>query len=866
MISGEGAMRKRRVGAAAAFVISVSVGTTGLLAVAHADTTGAMGTTLYVDSANSACTDTGTGTAAAPYCTVQPAADAAVAGDTVHIASGTYRGGVTVSHSGTSTAPIVFEGMWTPTAITAPTTLIGTATAPVISLAGGVQDVQFKGMTIGGAVPIALSGVSDVLFDHDALNGAVQVSGASSAVAVEQSYIDAPLTVTGAATGTVISANVVATAISVVGATGTDITGNTISSLKTEVALSGGSTDTTIEDNVVTVNPASVTLDSAAVSVAADSTATTVERYDSFLYNSRYTSFHPTYSWGGTDYYTVAAFQAASGQGVADLAVSISPSTDILKAIDSSINSADSSAPGELSTDYYGKPRVDDLLVPETGTGSAGAFYDRGAIELQDTFTAGFLAEPDISDGETALTGEAGFSNYSNSWSATITETIGWGDGTTSTVPNSVQAGEGVGETLVLPTHKYARPGTYTVTGTMTDGTVTVSGSGSLTTHGSDFTPYGPVRVLDTRNGTGAAKAKVKGGTSVSVQIEGNGSIPASGVTAVALNLTATDTVGSGFVTAYSNTYGLGNVSNLNYSMGQTVPNAVIVPVGTDGKVEFYDGGGSGGSIDLIADVTGYFTQTASSGYTALPSHRLLDTRNGTGAVKAKVRAGGAVSLAIAGADGGVLPAGITAVALNVTATNTAGSGFITVHPDGASVPNASNLNYVAGQTIANTVIVPVGADGKIDLYNGGGSAGPVDLIADVFGYYSTGSAGAYVPISPVRVIDTRSLAGLSVSKGASLSTYPYTAVPGAAVPVGVSAYVLNITVTGTHGSGFITAYPTGHSVPNVSNLNYTPGVTAANLAQVETPDELAVSLYNGGASAGPVQLIEDVFGFYSTN
>jgi len=58
----------------------------------------------------------------------------------------------------------------------------------------------------------------------------------------------------------------------------------------------------------------------------------------------------------------------------------------------------------------------------------------------------------------------------------------------------------------------------------------------------------------------------------------------------------------------------------------------------------------------------------------------------------------------------------------------------LTAYHDGTSRPVASNLNFVAGQTVPNLVVVPVGADGKIRLYNG--SADTTQIIADIAGYY----------------------------------------------------------------------------------------------------------------------------------
>ncbi|MFE8031519.1 hypothetical protein ACFU2K_35375, partial [Streptomyces sp. NPDC057409] len=122
---------------------------------------------------------------------------------------------------------------------------------------------------------------------------------------------------------------------------------------------------------------------------------------------------------------------------------------------------------------------------------------------------------------------------------------------------------------------------------------------------------------------------------------------------------------------------------------------------------------------------------TSGSLYEPVTPSRLMDTRSGTGVPKAKVGAGATVSLTVAG-KGGVPAAGVTAVVLNVTATNPTASTFVSVYPYGTTRTSASNLNVVAGQTVPNLVVVPV-KDGKVTFYNRNGS---VDLIADVAGFY----------------------------------------------------------------------------------------------------------------------------------
>jgi hypothetical protein len=159
----------------------------------------------------------------------------------------------------------------------------------------------------------------------------------------------------------------------------------------------------------------------------------------------------------------------------------------------------------------------------------------------------------------------------------------------------------------------------------------------------------------------------------------------------------------------------------------------VVVQVSAGGQVSLANAGA--GSIDVVADVVGYYSTSAGGGgYSPLVPSRVLDTRNGNGAPMAPLGGGSSLNLQVAG-RGGVPPTGATAVVLNVTVTNTTTQGFMTVWPTGAMEPNASNLNWVAGQTVPNLVVVQVSAGGQVSLANAG--AGSIDVVADVVGYYS---------------------------------------------------------------------------------------------------------------------------------
>src|ERR1035437_9774865 len=118
------------------------------------------------------------------------------------------------------------------------------------------------------------------------------------------------------------------------------------------------------------------------------------------------------------------------------------------------------------------------------------------------------------------------------------------------------------------------------------------------------FTSLAPSRLLDTRFGTGAAQSPVAAGGTVHLQVTGRGGVPAS-VSSVALNVTVTSPFSAGFVTVYGDGTTRPLASNLNFVPNQTVPNMVIAPVGANGMVDLYNG--SSGTIQLIADVSGYY-------------------------------------------------------------------------------------------------------------------------------------------------------------------------------------------------------------------------------------------------------------------
>jgi hypothetical protein len=355
-----------------------------------------------------------------------------------------------------------------------------------------------------------------------------------------------------------------------------------------------------------------------------------------------------------------------------------------------------------------------------------------------------------------------------------------------------------------------------------------------------------PARVLDTRQDLGAA-GPVSAGSSITVDVTGAHGVPDSGVAAVVLNVTAAEATTSTYITVWPTGQPQPGTSNLNVQPGVDTPNLVIATGGADGNVSLAN---QFGTVHLIADVTGWFP--TGSDYHALTPSRVLDTRQQLGA-PGPVPPVGQISVDVTGV-GGVPDSGVAAVVLNVTAAAATNSTYVTVWPAGQPQPNTSNLNVQPGVDTPNLVIATVGADGRVSL---GNQFGTVQLIADVTGWFPTGST--YGALTPDRILDTRSSIGAAgpVPAGGSIRV-PVTGVGG--VPTtGVGAVVLNVTAAAATESTYVTVWPTGQHQPNTSNLNVRPGVDTPNLVIATVGSDGTVSLAN---QFGSVHLIADVAGW----
>jgi len=447
------------------------------------------------------------------------------------------------------------------------------------------------------------------------------------------------------------------------------------------------------------------------------------------------------------------------------------------------------------------------------------------------------------------------------SYNLLLSFTFAWGDGTSTSAT-------GYSGAVVTELHTYARAGTYTVTVSVTDDYGhSATNSVNVTTAGSDFTALSPVRILDTRKGIGAPAVPVGAGKTLVLKLAGANGVPV-GLTAAALNLTVTNPKANGFITAYyDGDPTRPSVSTVNFSTGKTTANFAIVSVGSDGEIDLFNS--STGTVDVIADLSGYFSQTQSAGYTALSSpQRFLDTRTTIGGHESPITAGSPITLVIAGLHG--VPKGASAIAANITVANVTGNGLISAWPSGTTEPNVSNLNFSTGQVLANSAIIQVGSNGDIELaYGGSGSA---RLIVDVYGYYDTAGSSVYVPLAPARIVDTRKGIGGYTGTLPPDTFYP-TELPANSVSgsdgTEITSGVVNATVTGTTAAGYLAVVPDNEdgqgeiAAPTTSNLNFTAGATVPNLVFATPAADGDVDFVN--VSPGNLSLIVDLYGEFMT-
>ncbi|MFJ9105076.1 PKD domain-containing protein [Streptomyces sp. NPDC102405] len=782
--------------------------------VAAADT-GQPGT-LYVRGVDW-CSDTGPGTQDVPFCSVQAAADVVVPGQTVDIV-GTprYGGKVTITRSGTPSAPITFQGVTsnpfgTPAAEIAPPLLGGTITL------SGVHDVHVSYLLLDHTTTDAVDvkGAQDVVLDGlyiaqqgpedaTAATDGVSVDGASSDVTVSRSRIydshgNAVQVASGAHDVTVTTNELEGSRYAEIAASGTtaDLTGNTLDDACGPALTLDGGSSATVENNVFTgTGHGTVCLapTAPAFSVAADSAASVTADYNAFAPHNGRTE----YSWGGAGYTTVAAFTAATGQGAHDLddvGYAYPDATDENSPV---IDSADADAPGEPATDVNGAPRVDDPLAADTGTG-ARTTYDRGAFERQDTLSVAGGATPSSGIGPLSVSVTP---HGAGSWGLPLTYTVDFGDGSPAVTDASGTV-----------THTYTAPGVHAEKVTVTDA-----------------------------NGSTATRT-----TKVTV---GTATPPATSLAVSPDIAQGTVDAGTAFLTLdHSDNWEL---TSRTISWGDGSSSSVPVTAGATGHN--YDEPFR--SYPLTLTQTDIFGRTATATATFRPADSYTPLTPPEYDYQGTVKAHGLLDLTSSTLH--TDSNGVDAVALRVTVTGGTAGGYLTLYPDGTARPSVSALNFAAHQTTENGMTVRTGPAGDVFLCNGSAASVSVKVVtAGIFSHAQPGHS--YAPVTPVRVLDTRSGTGGVTGPVAAGKSITVSVAGTHGIPADAAAVVLDVQTTSAQASGSLTVTSHGIADSAVTTSYWTKGQTVSNLTVVPLADGKVV-LHN--SSSGSVQLVTDVFGY----
>ena len=368
-----------------------------------------------------------------------------------------------------------------------------------------------------------------------------------------------------------------------------------------------------------------------------------------------------------------------------------------------------------------------------------------------------------------------------------------------------------------------------------------------------------PRRVVDTRNGVGGRRLALGSASNTSFDMTASAGLDIKNVSAISVNIVAVGATEQTYLTFSAKPApGTPATSTINVGPGRAISNATVLPVAADGSVNVYN---HAGGVDIIVDVTGYFTSESgaasmpSSLLTPLDPSRLCDTRRGLGAARGKLGAASTMTLAVAGRGG--VPRSATAAVLNVTVVVPSDAGFLAVWPSGEPRPESSSINFVPGEVVANMVEAKLGADGNVSIYN---DAGGVDVIVDVVGYYST-EGQTYTPLTPVRAVDTRSGLGAEQRKLAAGSVTRVACAGQHGVPRTAKAVLANIvSVAGSHQT-FFTVFPAGSALTETSSLNAAAGAVVANTVVAKLGDDGKIDIFN---HAGTTDLIVDIYGYFT--
>jgi hypothetical protein len=193
----------------------------------------------------------------------------------------------------------------------------------------------------------------------------------------------------------------------------------------------------------------------------------------------------------------------------------------------------------------------------------------------------------------------------------------------------------------------------------------------------------------------------------------------------------------------------------------------------------------------------------------------------------------------------GLVPAGATAAAVNLTVDGPVADGYLSAYPCGQPPPAISSLNYRAGRPRGAAATVALDGRSRLCLQ----TLADTDVIVDVSGAYTPAADGArFAPMEPIRLLDTRTTGTVAAGHVA--------VVP---LPSAAAAAVVNLTAITADTAGYLTAFRCGDPTPLASNVNYGPAETVANLAVVPAAADTTICIF----ASSRTDVVVDLLGTY---
>jgi hypothetical protein len=256
-------------------------------------------------------------------------------------------------------------------------------------------------------------------------------------------------------------------------------------------------------------------------------------------------------------------------------------------------------------------------------------------------------------------------------------------------------------------------------------------------------------------------------------------------------------------------------------------------------------------------------TPLAASTYRPMSPVRLLDTRSGNG-LSGKLNANTPRTFQITGRGG--VPSNAKAVTGNVTVVNSSAGWAVYLGPAPVASPSTSTINFTAGQVAGNGLTVALSATGSLSATYISSAGQTTDLVFDVTGYFTPNSTGdTYHPMSPARLLDTRSGNGLS-GKLTANTPRTFTVAGRGGVPSNAKAVTGNVTVVNSSAGWAVYLGPAPIAAPTTSTVNFTAGQVAGNNLTVALSSTGTLSATYISSAGATTDLVFDVTGYYTAD